>query len=123
DKLVGQVTDPEYTDGEVGFYVETFDATNVHIHFDKLTIRNFELSIVCNISAGTTLNVRSGPSTRFSSFTFLSNGDTIEPVGRSADGNWIKVNIKGNTNPGWVFYSPEFVSCNASVDLLPVIKP
>ena len=42
DRLVGQVTDPDYAQGEVGFYVETLDAANVHIHFDTLLVRKFE---------------------------------------------------------------------------------
>ncbi len=43
DEVVGQATDSDYATGEVGFYVETFDATNAHIHFDNLIIRKLEL--------------------------------------------------------------------------------
>src|SRR5215208_5458762 len=56
DSLVGQVTDPDYETGEAGFYVESFDSPNTHIHFDTLTIRDFEVSLLCNVSA-MTLNV------------------------------------------------------------------
>ena len=42
DQLVGQVTDADYATGEVGLFVQTFDAANAHVHFDELTIRNFE---------------------------------------------------------------------------------
>src|SRR5574341_113106 len=42
DRLVGQVSDADYVSGEVGLFVQTFDAPNVHIHFDDLAIRNFE---------------------------------------------------------------------------------
>ncbi len=29
--------------GEIGFYVESFDSPNTHIHFDNLVIRNIEM--------------------------------------------------------------------------------
>jgi hypothetical protein len=38
EELVGQVSDPDYAAGEVGFYVQSVDVTSVHIHFDELTI-------------------------------------------------------------------------------------
>lgn len=122
DELVGQVTDEEYAAGEVGFYVESFDSTATHIHFDKLTVRNFEISLLCNVSAGA-LNVRTGPGTTFSSSTVLSAGDTIEPIGLSEDRQWIKIKMEDSESEGWVFNSRTFVSCNADVKLLPVISP
>jgi uncharacterized protein YraI len=67
--------------------------------------------------------VRNGPSTTFSSFTFLSNGEIIEPLGRSPDGEWIRIRMEGSENEGWVFNSEEFVSCDGDVDVLPVINP
>ena len=36
---VSQINDPDYTSGEVGFYVETFDSPKAHIHYDNLIIR------------------------------------------------------------------------------------
>ncbi len=122
DRLVGQVTDPDYASGEVGFYVESFDSPNTHIHFDTLTIRKFEVSVICNVNA-LTLNVRSGPSKRFSSSTFVSNGATVEPVGRSPDNEWIKIKLDDSEDQGWVFNSSEYLSCTPDVDLLPVINP
>lgn len=122
DKFVGQVNDPDYAAGEVGFYVESFDSPNTHIHFDNLIIRNFEVSMVCNVGA-LALNVRSGPGKTFSSSQFLSHGDTVEPVGISPDGEWIKIKVDGSEEGGWVFNSPGFVTCNASTDLLPMVNP
>src|SRR6266498_3727984 len=122
DKLVGQVTDSDYTSGEVGFYVESFDSPNTHVHFDTLTIRKFEVSVICNVNA-LTLNVRSGPGTGFPSSTFLSTGDVVEPIGRSTDDEWIKIKLDGSEDPGWVFNSSEFLSCTPSVELLPVTNP
>ncbi|MDH3674960.1 MAG: formylglycine-generating enzyme family protein, partial [Anaerolineae bacterium] len=42
DEPVAQITDPDYDSGEIGFYVENFDETLSHIHFDTLTIRELE---------------------------------------------------------------------------------
>jgi hypothetical protein len=116
------MTDSDYASGEVGFYVESFDSMATHIHFDKLTIRNFAVSVICKVNA-LTINVRSGPGTGFPSTSFLSNGQTIEPVGRTSDNQWILVKGEGGENIGWVFQSPEFLSCQPDVELLPVVEP
>jgi len=122
DQLVGQVTDPDYASGEVGFFVQTLDVTNVHIHFDQLTIRDFEAPPVCTVSA-VAINVRNGPATKFTSTKFLSNGDVVQPVGRSTDGNWIKIKLENTDEQGWIFYSPEFLSCAIKTADLPVVNP
>jgi hypothetical protein len=88
DQPVSQVTDADYAAGEVGLFVQTFDVANAHVHFDDLTISNFEPSLVCEIKAPF-LNVRSGPGTEYSSFTVLSKGDMAEPLGLSADRDWL----------------------------------
>ena len=122
DQLVGQVTDADYVSGEVGFFVQTFDATNIHIHFDSIAVSEFDAPLVCNVNA-LTLNVRSGPGTSFATSGFLSKDDTVIPIGRSEDGTWIQVRLENNTEPGWVSYAKEFVSCSSAVDLLPVVTP
>lgn len=122
DTLVGQVTDSDYAAGEVGFYVESFDSTNTHIHFDDLVIREFEVSVICNVRA-LTMNVRSGPSTRNPSITFLSSGNTVEPLARTEANDWIKIKLDRSENEGWIFNSPEYLSCQPDVNLLPVASP
>jgi uncharacterized protein YraI len=122
DHPVSQFTDSDYATGEVGLYVQTLDVTNAHVHFDELTISPFEAPLVCDVKA-LTLNVRSGPGTDYSSSAFVSRGDTIEPLGRSEDGQWLFIGIEGNDNQGWIFNSAEFLSCNAAVDILPVTPP
>ncbi|MDX1523044.1 MAG: hypothetical protein R3264_15570, partial [Anaerolineae bacterium] len=42
DKPVTQINDGDYVNGEVGFFVETFDESLAHIHYDTLTIRQIE---------------------------------------------------------------------------------
>ena len=122
DQLVGQVTDADYANGEVGFFVQTFDATNVHVHFDSIAVSDFTAPLVCNVNA-LTLNVRSGPGTSFGSSNHLTKGDTVVPVGRSADGTWIQIQFENSSDPGWVYNSKEFVACSSDVQLLPVINP
>lgn len=122
DTLVGQVTDTDYAAGEVGFYVESFDSPNTHIHFDDLIIREFEVSVLCSVSAQT-MNVRSGPGTRNSSIAFLRNGNTVEPLGRTENSEWIKIKLEGSENAGWIFNSPEYLSCQPDVNLLPIATP
>ena len=39
---VTQVSDADYANGAIGFFVETFDETLAHIHYDELTIRQVE---------------------------------------------------------------------------------
>jgi formylglycine-generating enzyme required for sulfatase activity len=42
DQVVTQVSDPDYDSGDVGFLVETFDETLVHIHYASLTVREID---------------------------------------------------------------------------------
>ncbi len=122
DQLVGQVTDADYASGEVGFFVQTFDATNVHVHFDSIAISDFIAPLVCNINA-LTLNVRSGPGTSFAPSNHLTKGDTVIPVGRSTDDTWIQVRLDNSTDPGWVYNDKGFITCSSDIQLLPVTNP
>ncbi len=122
DRLVGEVTDPDYASGEVGLYVESFDSPATHIHFDNLAVRNFEVSVLCKVNA-LTMNVRSGPGTDFPSSQFIQSSDTVEPVGRTADSQWLKARIAGSDEQGWLFNSSGYLSCTPDVKLLPVVTP
>jgi hypothetical protein len=63
DKLVDQVSDPDYASGEVGFFVQTFDVPHVHVHNDAITIREVDApQLVCTVITQA-IRVRSGPST------------------------------------------------------------
>ena len=41
DRVVAQVTDADYAAGEVGFYVQTLDSAQAHLHFDDIQISSF----------------------------------------------------------------------------------
>lgn len=120
DTLVGTVTDPDYASGEIGFYVETIDATNAHIHFDKFIIRDLTLSLSCSITG--TVYVRNGPGKTNAQTAVLSTGDKVQALGISPN-RWIKVTVQGIDQPGWVSYSDGYMSCTPSIDLFPVVNP
>jgi len=119
DQLISQVTDSDYAGGEIGFYVETFDAPNAHIHFDKFTIEDLSLTLTCRINGGT-VYVRNGPGKNFAQTALLSDGDVVKALGKSPN-QWIKIIVEGNSEPGWVSYSEGYMSCTPSLDLFPVV--
>jgi hypothetical protein len=52
DRLVDQVSDSDYAEGEVGLYVQTQDIPRAHIHFDSVTIREVEApQLVCSVTS------------------------------------------------------------------------
>jgi hypothetical protein len=120
-RLVGQVSDSEYASGEIGFYVQTFDVTQAHIHFDDLKIWNYDAPRLCSVVSSANLNVRSGPGKEFSSFTSVSKGINLEPLGHSPDGNWLKISWQGGQKQGWIANVTQYVSCSVEASSLPVI--
>jgi hypothetical protein len=122
DKFIDMASDPDYTDGELGFYVQTFDSTRAHIHFDLLTVQDSASQVLCSVDA-LAINLREGPSTSYDPVTPLLEGTRLKPLGRNADGTWIKVRVEGSEALGWISNSSSFLSCNVSVGLLPVSGP
>jgi SH3 domain-containing protein len=118
---VGQASDSDYANGEIGLYAESFDSTQTRIHFDALTIRDLKLDLMCSINGGT-VYVRSGPGKAFAQIAVLSDGDTVEALGISSN-RWIKIKVEGSDAPGWVSYSEGYMSCTPTVDLFPVVSP
>jgi hypothetical protein len=119
DQTVAGVSDADYASGEVGFYVETFDAPRVHIHYDTISVLEAETpQLECTV-ATPALHFRKGPGTTYAIITSLAGGVHFEPLARSADGLWINARPEGGDQTGWVASSPELVSCNTSVDTLP----
>ena len=122
DQVVGQVTDADYASGEVGFFVQSFDVPAVHVHFDELTIKPLILAVACKVRAQA-LRVRSGPGTDYSSSVYLRAGETVQPMGLSADGEWLLISVDADNNKGWIFSSAEFLTCNEALDGLPIVTP
>lgn len=122
DKLVGQVTDKDYANGEVGLFVQTFDATNVHVHFDSLTISDYQAPQVCKVTASLTY-IRKGPGTSFASIVAIARGHTVVPLARNTKGDWLQIALENNQGQGWVLNSKSYISCSANIDALPVVNP
>ncbi|MFN8386505.1 MAG: SH3 domain-containing protein [Anaerolineales bacterium] len=122
DKVVSQLTDADYASGEVGFFVQSFDVTAVHIHFEEITIKPLKLVVICDVRAQV-LRVRSGPGTDYSSPVYLKSGETVQPIGRSADGDWLLIAVDADNNKSWVYSSAQYLTCNESLDGLPIEAP
>jgi len=122
DNLVGQVTDSDYAEGEIGLYTENLTNTNTHVHFNRLTVRSVKFALMCSINEGGTVNVRNGPSQANATIGTLSGGDTVRALGKSSS-NWIQIVMEGSDEPGWVSYGEGYMTCTPSVDLFPVVGP
>ncbi|MFZ0546159.1 MAG: SUMF1/EgtB/PvdO family nonheme iron enzyme [Candidatus Promineifilaceae bacterium] len=48
-EVVSQIPDSDYRIGDIGFYVETFDETRAHIHYDSLTVRQLPPAAAENV--------------------------------------------------------------------------
>ena len=141
-RAVSQVSDADYSDGGLGFYVETFDAPRVHVHYDSLTIRQVEgpqpgqadvvteaatpapdtSPLQCSVVTPM-LNLRRGPGTVYAPIAGLSSGTLLEPLGRSPDSLWIQVRVAASGEEGWVAAAAAYISCNVFVNELPVSQP
>lgn len=63
------------------------------------------------------LNVRSGPGLEFEPFTYLTNGQTVQAIGRSPFAVWLEIRLpSGNT--GWV--SSRYMASTVPFTTLPV---
>ncbi len=120
DRPVSQVEDGEYTIGDLGFIVETFDSPRAHIHYDSLTVREARVPQAACMVTILVLNLREGPGLSFSPIELLPDGTRLEPLARSSDDLWILVRIEGGDLVGWVASFEPYVSCNFPVTDLPV---
>jgi hypothetical protein len=122
DTLISQVTDADYTGGEIGFYVEAFDSPQTHIHFNKLTIQDVALSLTCKVVNQATLYVRSGPGKTYAQTAVLSHGESVNALGISSN-RWVKIMVEGSDEPGWVSYDEGYLDCTPTVDVFPIVSP
>jgi hypothetical protein len=120
DQAVSQVSDSDYGSGEIALYVETLDAPRAHIHFHTLIVRKPGNPLpvptatpapVCQVLAAQ-LYLRSGPGLDNAPIVLLFAGTQLKPVGRSADGGWIRVRVRGSTLEGWVSDAGNLVACS-----------
>ena len=99
--------------------VATNDAGPVHA--DVTVVISSAKCSVANLANGDKLNLREGPGAGYASVILLDNGTPLDPIGRNATGDWIKVDAAGRE--GWV--STAFVSCSNVPDLsvYPTVAP
>jgi hypothetical protein len=124
DRLVAEVSDGDYPNGEVGFYVQTLDIPQAHVHFDEFTISEFEAPTLCKVvSTGSGLNLRKGPGSSSPVIVSVPAAEVLEPLGHSLDGVWLNIRVQASGQVGWVSSSDKFVSCNTDISRLPIIVP
>jgi formylglycine-generating enzyme required for sulfatase activity len=58
---VTQVSDKDYTSGQVGFFVQTDDETLAHVHYEQLIVREVEFEAVAAAPAATTTTAAETP--------------------------------------------------------------
>ena len=137
--LVSQINDPDYTAGEVGFYVETVDSPKAHIHFDSLIVEQPQNppppgptatpapvatpSLACTVTVNL-LRMRAAPRAGDEpTIAGLFLGTQLDATGRNADGSWLWVRIHGQDQAGWVSAQPGLVSCNGEIGALAIATP
>jgi hypothetical protein len=124
---LGRASDPEYADGEVGFYVETFDSPRVHMHFGTFTVREVDAAALAPNPQCTVVtegvNLREGPGTDYAVTGTARKDAVLNALGRSADANWINVRVADGQPEVWVSAAPVYVSCNVPVNDMPVRNP
>lgn len=72
------------------------------------------------ISASSSINVRSGPSTTDAIVSTLGAGQELPATGRLEDGSWLRVEL-GDGQSGWVFAS--LVNTEGDIGALAVVEP
>lgn len=66
------------------------------------------------------LNIRNGPGANFEIVGRLSRGQAFDVNGRNADASWVRINVPGGVQNGWV--SGRYVASNIRVWDLPVVS-
>jgi hypothetical protein len=123
DHYIDMVSDPDYTTGDLGFFVQTFDTSKTHIHFDSLDVQDVSASQkLCSVVVPA-INLREGPGSAYDPVTPLVQNTRLKPLGRNSDGSWIKVRVESSEPWGWVSNASDYLSCNVSVSLLPLSEP
>ena len=127
-KQVSQVEDASYTDGQIALYVETFDSPEVQAHYHSLVVRKPEGTAPAQPTAQPAacqvlvplLNLRRGPGMSFAPTVGLFAGTQLAPLARSADGQWIRVQVQDSGQEGWVSALGGYVSCSMPITGLSV---
>ena len=75
----------------------------------------------------TTVKLRKGPGQSFDTLAELKKGTPLTPKAYTTKGNpsgeWIRIEVSGTNQKGWVNASPQIVSCTIDVKALPKEDP
>jgi len=93
------------------------DITNAVVSEPAIVPTAVPTPVLFTVTAGSTINVRSGPSTSDAVVTSLGAGETVPTDGRNDDSTWLHVRFDDGTM-GWVF--AELVSVDGDTSMLPV---
>lgn len=119
--VVADLQDGDYTSGELGFFVQTFDSPRAHIHYDSLSIREVDAPAPLCTVITSSLNLRPGPGTAYAPpLRALPEGTRLIPRIRSGFPPWIQVEIADSGQTGWVYAATPYASCNFDISDLPL---
>lgn len=68
-----------------------------------------------------TVNIRTGPGTRFNDIGNLPSGDTAQVIGRNAEATWWQINYEGIE--GWVSAQYALLEAGANITDIPITNP
>jgi hypothetical protein len=72
----------------------------------------------CEVAADIALNLRTGPGTSFPPVQVLPPETRLQPQASSADNRWVRVQVVGTTQEGWVSANPQFLTCEEPIGTL-----
>jgi hypothetical protein len=115
----GSVEVPAPTANTTFTLVATNDAGSVQQ--DLTVVISSANCAVANVGSSDQLFLREGPAVGYNAIVPLTNGTRLDPTGRNATGDWLKVHAAGRD--GWI--SVNFVSCANVADLsvYPTVAP
>lgn len=125
DKEIGRVRDDTFSAGWVALTAGAYDTAGTEVGFDNLRLWQAATN-QGGASGGSTgsasvtsdtLNVRSGPSTAYPVVATLRGGDGVQMVGRTADSQWVKISLTGQTQ-AWV--AARYLRSDTRIERLPV---
>lgn len=119
---VGRIRDPDYSEGEAGFFVQTLDSAHVHVHYDDITVRDAGIpKVLCNVISPT-LMVRDTLNTPYKALSPLKKNTYFEPLARSSDFFWLYIRLNTVAQFGWIANASNSIACNGRMSDLPLYR-
>lgn len=127
DTELRRVRDNTFAQGQVALAAGTYDRAGTEAGFDNFrlwTAKTSSSELPVNQAGNATvtsdtLNVRSGPSTAHPVVGTLRRGDRVQMVGRSDNGQWVKIDLSGKPQ-AWI--AARYIKPDVGIQSLPVAK-